>query len=372
MRIGILVARLPSERTGGAELQASRLAKHLAQDHEVTVLTRSRAVPPELAALPLCDVLRRCPVNLPGVRFGADIVSTLRLIGSRRKSLDVLVAFQTIIDGLIGALARVLFRIPVMVSVRSEKEYQLGRNLRSRLLSPFVFRHADRIAVQSATIRRELLEELVRAGRPSLSEYVNRKLCIVPNGVTLRGDEPANGDVILYVGRLVKVKGVKFLIEAMRDCPKETLIIVGDGPERSNLRRAAAGLDNVSFVGSVYRDKVDEYLARAKILVLPSLRDEGLPNVIMEAMVRGVPVVATRGAGVPDLVQHGETGFLTEPGDAKALAHYINTIAADTDLHSRLGRNSLREMSRYSWTNVLQSWERELNSLATRTDPGAL
>jgi glycosyltransferase involved in cell wall biosynthesis len=173
--------------------------------------------------------------------------------------------------------------------------------------------------------------------------------------------------MILFVGRLVKVKGLQYLIEAMRDCPAEQLLIVGDGPERAALHQAATGMSNVSFAGGVTPNRVDAYLSRAKVLVVPSV-NEGLPNVILEAMARGIPIVASNGGGIPDIVKPDETGFLVPPADSKALAYYIKLVAGDPGLRARLAGNCLAEMRAYRWPVVVAAVDRELARIA----PGAV
>jgi glycosyltransferase involved in cell wall biosynthesis len=368
VRVGILSTSLPSDRTGGAEEQAYRLSEQLAsRRHDVTLFTRSKLPSVEIApGRPrLCQ---RSRVSLRGVRFGADVAGTMATIARHRKSLDALIAFQTVIDGFLGVLARIRFGIPVMVSVRSEKEYLLDRNPLSRLLSPFVFRHADTIAVQLPAIRKELLQALCDSGHRKLAERISDRIVVIPNGVSIPG-EPASGraDSVVYVGRLVEDKGVRTLVEAMRECPREKLVIVGDGPERGRLERAAEGMGNVIFAGRIAPEELDEYYRSAKLLVLPSLRNEGMPNAILGAMVRGIPVVASRNAGTPDLVKDGETGFLVEPGDSSGLARAIRRLSEDPELRSRLGRNALAQMKRYEWPKIVDAVESELRRL---THPG--
>jgi glycosyltransferase involved in cell wall biosynthesis len=110
--------------------------------------------------------------------------------------------------------------------------------------------------------------------------------------------------------------------------------------------------------------QVGELLERARILVLPS-RQEGQPNVVMEAMARGVPVIATRVGGVPDLISHKQTGWLTEPGDAAAIAEGIREISSDGELRTRLADNAIREIRRYDWPIVEAELERTLEEMVT-------
>lgn len=362
MKIAILVAGLPPEAVGGTEIQASRLASHLAARHQVTVFTRTSTVSKELASVPGCTVVQRCTVRRRRVRFAADIVQTLALIARSRRRIDVILAYQTVIDGLIGVLAKTLFGVPVIVSVRGDAEYRLDRYRQSRLLSPFVFRHADRLAVQSATLGGELLQAFERAGRTKEAKKLRAKLIVVPNGISIPPPREGTGQGVLFVGRLIKSKGVDILLEAMRACPGERLTIVGDGPERRALEEAARGNPNVSFAGMVDSVEVDRHLARAGIFVLPSL-EEGLPNVVMEAMALGVPVVATKVGGIPDLIAHGETGWLVEPGNAGALADGIQRLMADAPLRASIAANGRAAMVRYEWAVAVESIESRLLEL---------
>jgi glycosyltransferase involved in cell wall biosynthesis len=364
MNIAILVAGLPPERVGGAERQAAQIARRLASRHDVHILTRTAAIPPELASCDRCTVTRRTRVDVKGVRFAADLAETLALIGRHRKRIDVIVAYQTVIDGLIGVLAKSLFGIPVVVMVRCDTEYQLDRFFQSRVFSPYVFRRADRLGVQSATLGAELVRAFEDSGRAHMAEGLRAKLFVLPNGISPVPPRQGDGDGIVYAGRLTRNKGVDVLIEAMRTLPEEKLTIVGDGAERPSFEQAARGLTNVTFAGRVDQSRVAGYLSAARMLVLPS-RQEGQPNILMEAMALGVPVIATRVGGVPDLVTHGETGWLLQPGDAGALAGAIRGLSADAGLRKRLGDNSVREMQRYDWPQLVETFERTLQEVAS-------
>jgi glycosyltransferase involved in cell wall biosynthesis len=167
---------------------------------------------------------------------------------------------------------------------------------------------------------------------------------IVPNGVDLtrfaRRPEPVPGQVIA-VGRLARQKRPDVAVRAfaaIRDrVPGATLAFVGDGPERRAVESLILELglaDAVSLMGA--RDDVPELLASAQCLVLAS-DYEGCPLSVIEAMAAGVPVVATRVGGVPELVADGATGLLAEPRDPAALARALATVLTDPALARRLG-----------------------------------
>ena len=147
---------------------------------------------------------------------------------------------------------------------------------------------------------------------------------------------------ILNVGRLVSVKGQAVLLEAIALVRQRGLdvavTIVGDGPLHDSLRDAARDLgveDSVEFTGSVGQDDIAAHYRNADLFCLPSLR-EGVPVVLMEAMASGVPVIASRIMGIPELVEHDVTGLLVPPGRADALAEAIARLAGDPEFCDRL------------------------------------
>lgn len=134
--------------------------------------------------------------------------------------------------------------------------------------------------------------------------------------------------IVVFVGELVPVKGVDLLVEAWARLQRgravgsdNRLVIIGDGRCRADLERcvAAAGIgENVQFIGAVPQAEVSRWIAASNLLCLPS-HNEGTPNVIVEALASGVPVVATRVGGVPELVSEGINGLLVPPGQIGAL-----------------------------------------------------
>jgi glycosyltransferase involved in cell wall biosynthesis len=150
------------------------------------------------------------------------------------------------------------------------------------------------------------------------------------------------GARILFVGRLSAAKGVRVLFAAMaqlrRSHPQAHLTLIGDGPERAELERAAAeaGLTgSVAFLGYRTQAEVAAELAQADVFALPSFA-EGLPVVLMEALAARTTVVATAIAGVSELVRPGETGLLVPPGDPESLAESLARLLDDPTLRAKL------------------------------------
>jgi glycosyltransferase involved in cell wall biosynthesis len=194
---------------------------------------------------------------------------------------------------------------------------------------------------------------------------------VVPNGVDTTVFHPARqgegnrgampGPVVLFVGRLVPNKGPDLILRAapaiLADHPGAGFVFAGDGPMRRRLERDVerAGLASVfSFVGLV--DNVPEVMRNAAVLVRPSTL-EGMPLAVLEAMATGLPVVATRVGGTPEVVRDGETGFLFEPGDHVALARSVSRLLADRPLAEAMGAAGRVAAIRHSWESVVTATE---------------
>lgn len=141
---------------------------------------------------------------------------------------------------------------------------------------------------------------------------------------------PRNGKRLLFVGRLEKEKGLEELILAHQDLIRKSaecisLAIVGEGSLQERLAKQISLLPNVSLLGSLSPENVALQLAAANLLVLPSWA-EGTPNVVLEALASGRPVVATHVGGIPDVVRPDRTGLLVTPRDIPALATAIHTV----------------------------------------------
>ncbi|MCR9126517.1 MAG: glycosyltransferase family 4 protein [Rhodobacteraceae bacterium] len=156
---------------------------------------------------------------------------------------------------------------------------------------------------------------------------------------------------LLFVGRLAAVKGVPVLFDAMADViaahPDVHLVLIGDGPERASLERQCArmGLSaHVTFAGYRSQAEVATALSETDIFVLPSFA-EGVPVVLMEAMAAQVPVVTTRIAGVPELVQDGVSGLLVPPGAVAPLGEALRALLADADRRRAMGASGREKVT---------------------------
>jgi glycosyltransferase involved in cell wall biosynthesis len=164
---------------------------------------------------------------------------------------------------------------------------------------------------------------------------------------------------LLFVGRLRIRKGVEVLLEALQ--PGMRLLIAGDGEHRAALERKAAELGinpQIRFLGRCGAGRVRRLLNGAAALVVPSTY-EGMPLVVLEAMEAGIPVVASRVSGIPEVVEDGRTGWLVPPEDPRALAAALNEVLERPEEARRRGEEGRRRVDeRFRPRNAAAAWMR--------------
>lgn len=200
------------------------------------------------------------------------------------------------------------------------------------------------------------------------------KLTVIPNGIDAEKYSavppvdlaslgvPPGRRVIAYVGRLDKQKGIQWLLktspEWLRHLPDCHLLIVGKGPLEKTLRRACLRLGvepRVSFAG--WRPDVPEILAASQLLVLPS-RWEGMPNIVLQAMASGLPVVASDVEGVRELLGHQSDAQVVPYGNSRELTEKIVAILSDPVRASHLGnQNRHRAEQEFTFDRMVAAYQ---------------
>jgi glycosyltransferase involved in cell wall biosynthesis len=175
----------------------------------------------------------------------------------------------------------------------------------------------------------------------------------------------ASGDIlVLAVGRLIEVKGFRYLIDAVSGLDGVHLAVVGDGDLRAELERLAQGAAApVSFVGNLDHSFVSDAFAAADVVAIPSIvtargNVDGLPTTLLEALATGRPVVASAVGGIPEVVADGSNGILVAPGDVGALAAALAELRDDDALRDRLGREARRRaVNELDWNETAKAFE---------------
>jgi glycosyltransferase involved in cell wall biosynthesis len=173
-------------------------------------------------------------------------------------------------------------------------------------------------------------------------------------------------EYLLYYGRLSDEKGVFTLIGAMNRISnkKLKLVIIGDGPAINKLKRETWALNlgkRVEFIGAKYGDELNDFISRAKAVVIPSVWLENMPFVLLESLALGKIVIASNIGGMPEIISDSKNGFLFTPGDELDLAKKINDLDS-VDL-SLLAENARRSVSALTIDNHLEELLSVYNAL---------
>lgn len=304
---------------------------------EKHILNLAGAVDPQAAELTVC-----CLFSAPFVEYAARAGINALAVPMRGKADLGLVRKLSVLikDGefdivhthgvranLLGRLAaRQAGKKKVITTVHSllERDYQ-GAVL--RLANNLAERATRSLTDHFIAVSQGLKDRLVAGGIPAKS------ISVIHNGIILDAIKPAEkpsikeAPLVGIVARLHAVKGHRYFIEAAREIllqrPETRFLIVGDGSYRPVLEKLAGSLgvsDKVTFTGFV--EDVYSLMTKLDLLVISSLW-EGFGLTAIEALALGVPVVATEVGGLPEVVQHGETGLLAPPANASALAKSI-------------------------------------------------
>jgi glycosyltransferase involved in cell wall biosynthesis len=241
--------------------------------------------------------------------------------------------------------------------------------IHNRLFYSWVHKNVQRIIVQGEAMRALLLSIIFN----DVDQNIYGKIRIIPNGVNSEVFNPKIYDVrksrekigikkenvIVFIGRLARHKGVDCLIRALQFVkiyfPDVLLLVVGDGIEKCHLEYLCRKLEinsNVKFLGSLPYEDVPLILSSASVLVHPSFY-EGIPTVVLEAMSMVKPVVVTDAGCMPEVVEDQRSGLVVEKGNIRQLANAITQILSDNNLALRMGeRGRILVEERYDW-NVI-------------------
>lgn len=357
MRIVILVKEFPPDVIGGTETQTMRMAAEIQErtDNEVTVFTKEYEGPADDASRPY-DVVRVPNWRIsPFVSTLTFVLMSILLLVRDADEYDVLQCMMIYPNGFVGWVVNRIRGLPYFAWIRGGDYYFMKDTPVKRWMIATVL--ADtRVLAQTERVASDVREE-----------FPDSNIAVLGNGVDIP-DQTADGDRLVFVGRLKEQKGVHVLLRALEGLD-ERLLVVGDGPERDRLESLADRLDVCAeFTGEVAPDEVNRYLREGKAFVLPSIRGEGLPNAVLEAMAVGLPVVVTDTGGVADAVMDGETGYVVEPGNSGQLRSRIRRLCKDDERRSTMG-SAAREwvVNNHSWETILDELEACYEAIQNRS-----
>jgi len=330
------------------------------------------------------DVYHPRFTTMPGVGRFADgfllYVQTVAQAVRLRKAFafQLIDAHYAFPDGTAAVLLGRHFRVPVCITVRGGDLDLLPRYRMRRGVIAWTLRHADKVVAVSQHLAHKAGE--LGAEQP--------RVCVVPNGIDTSTFSPVDQRearrrtgipeamrLLLCVGNLTPEKGQHVVVEALARLAANGpgaphLVVIGNdqwgggeyGPEVERRVQQLGLGERVRLIGSRPQTELAMWYNAADLLVLPTFR-EGCPNVVREALACGLPVVASRVGGVPELISTDDVGLLTDPGDVESLAGAITTA-----LQRRWNRSAIAGIGRRrTWPSVGAIVADEFRTLVQRT-----
>ncbi len=304
----------------------------------------------------------------------AGTIAFYRLV--RKVKPDLLHAHWYLPNGFMASVVSRLTGVPLVATLHGSDVFVSEKPG----IYSWMTRYTNRTAKRLTSCSPELRDRICATGFPKLMSRV------IPYAVDPELEHPIadpevteklreqyelqDCKVLLCLGRLVYKKGFEYAIRALSEVlkhyPDARLLIAGGGDLEQELRSISreCGVEGVViFTGELLRDRLASHLALADIFLMPSIHDlagnvDGLPNVILEAMAYGLPIIATEITGIPLAVQDGENGYLIPEKDVPALTEAALQLLASRERRRRFGENSRRFIKeRLNWRDVASRYE---------------
>jgi L-malate glycosyltransferase len=239
-------------------------------------------------------------------------------------------------------------------------------NQRFDILDKFLFKHLSKIIWRKAkvvTTNSEGLKELAQRTAP------NQKIEVIYNGINTKEFKPIKNKKedktlrIICIARLIKRKGIDYLIKALGKLKNENFIltIIGDGKEKESLIDLAKNLKinkKVKFLGSIPHQKIVKYYQKNDLFILPSL-NEGMSNTILEAMACGLSIITTNTGGSKELIK--DNGFIIPKADIKSIRKTIEKFLNNFNIIKTMSKRSREISGQMSWSKVTKNYWRKYN-----------
>jgi glycosyltransferase involved in cell wall biosynthesis len=261
--------------------------------------------------------------------------------------------------------------LPLVISLHGSDVYVAETLAPARIAARQAFRRAGFVTACSADLTRRAVALGAAPERIETVPYGVDTARFRPDVEARRAQRRQIGvhertPLVVAAGRLVRKKGFEYLIDAMARLPAAVLALAGEGTLAGDLHdraRAAGVADRVRFLGDLTQDRVGGLLAAADVVCIPSIRDDsgnvdGLPNVLMEALASGTPVVTTSAGGILSVVNDGITALVVPERDSAAIAACIGHIIAQPALGRQVGAAARRLVEeRFGWDRAAERFE---------------
>ncbi|RFB35626.1 N-acetyl-alpha-D-glucosaminyl L-malate synthase BshA [Brevibacillus sp. VP] len=303
------------------------------------------------------DVFRYPPYDLTLANRMAQV--------AQNENLDILHVHYAVPHALCAYLAKQMVgdHLKIITTLHGTDITVLGYEPSLRDMIRFGIEKSDMVTAVSADLIRETHDSLqVDKNIELVYNFVDKRRYSRKDVTEWRAKFAPNGEkIIMHISNFRPVKRVQDVVAAfryVRDEMPAKLILIGEGPEQCNIRKLIQDeelCDDVFFLGK--QDDVAEVISLADLMLLPSEK-ESFGLVALEAMACGVPVVASCAGGLPEVVSHGESGYLCEIGDTKQMAIYARKLLQDDMLYESFRVEGLRRsQDKFSYDNITSQYE---------------
>lgn len=300
-----------------------------------------------------------------------EFIYTVLII--KNENINFINSHWLIPQGLVGAICNKFLGIPHIACMHSSEVTLLGKLPLKNKIIKFILANSNYVVSVSSHRASELLSHMPN----ELAKKTEDKIHIVPMGVDInRFNDTQDKEslktqyglrskyIVLFVGRLVEVKGCEYLIRGFKKVVDEfkdvQLVVVGRGPLEKSLKKQVKDLkleEYVKFKGFVENNYIHEYYLMADIVVIPSIIDsfgfqEGLPVVLLESLASGKAIISTKTKGVMEAIQDKYNGILVDQKDSEKISDALLELLIDESLRKKISANALESGKKYDWDNI--------------------
>jgi glycosyltransferase involved in cell wall biosynthesis len=357
---------------GGGGIFCYQLAKELVKNgHRVDYITSNYKNLPSYDSIAGINVLRVPVIGREEINVSTPmslvtfLISCLSIGGvlCKYNTYDIINSHFVLPSALCGTILSRIFKIPHVISLHGGDIYDPSKMLSPhriiflRYIIRLLLNSCDCIVAQSTNTK----NNIIKYYKP------NKIVSIIPLGIT-KPDFPeisreklglSKKDILLIsVGRLVKRKGFDYMIKALSKISHKNIkyLIIGNGPEYKNLKRLSKNLGEVMFLGQVSEEKKFQYLSISDFYILPSLH-EGFGICLLEAMLCGLPIVATNNGGQTDFLVDGRNALLVSTKDVDGLAKAIDKLIENKALSKKMSKINSVEVKEFEINKIVRRYE---------------
>ncbi len=359
---------------GGAETQAKWLAEELVnQGHEVHLITSSHEKLPKISKEN--GVIVHRVINNPRVLSLTTFITIYKVFKYVKKiDPDVIHAFFAYPTGIWCLPSKYLLNKPLIISARGgdiqikpEINYGIRLNPIKAFLVKIVLKWCDKVTVLGEGMVKDALDagapkekiEIIYNAIKDSEDNIDKNLI---NEIYRKYNLPKDKRILLFLSRISPEKGINYLIDAFENLeklyPDLILVFAGSGTELQNVKKIVNRknlYEKIKVIGPVFGREKRALFKISDIFILPSL-SEGIPTVLLEAMLYSKPIVSTNITGVNEIIENGKSGILVPPANSKALEEAISKLLHEQRLREKLATNARKRAELFSINKIAKKY----------------